>query len=109
MPANTADIVGTNGASFVLTTSSGEVLSAYLEVVNQPNVSLAIDGTQRAVTVPSLPAGDSTLRLDLAWAPGDPNATIGVNPTKPGTVAAAHPNLRLDDGDTPGYFTLFGA
>src|ERR1700729_1965647 len=108
MPNNNPEIVGNKGADFNFTISASTILFAYLEVTNQPNTSLPIDATNRMVTVPSLPNGDSTLRLDLAWAPGDPNATVTVNPTTPGSVAAANPNLRLDDGDTPGYFTLFG-
>jgi hypothetical protein len=108
MSQDTADIVGAKGSSFSITISAGMIVSAYLEVINQSNVPLAIEGSSQAVTIPSLPAGDSKVRLDLGWKPGDPNATVRVAPVIPGAVATAHPNLRLDDGDTPGFFNLFG-
>ncbi len=108
MSQDIADIVGKAGSNFTITISAGRIVSAYLEVINQSNVPLAIDGSMLAVTVPNLPAGDSKVRLDLGWKPGDPNATVSVTPVVPGAVAAAHPNLRLDDGDTPGFFDLFG-
>lgn len=108
MSQATADIVGTTGANFTITIDSGTVLSAYLEVVNQPNVSLAIGGNNREVTVPNLPAGDSLVRLDLVWAPGDPNASIGVGTVITGQASATDPPGRIDDGETPGYVELFG-
>lgn len=59
MSEATADIIGTTGANFTITLSAAPILSAYLEVTDQPNISLAIDGSNRAVIVPKLPAGGS--------------------------------------------------
>lgn len=108
MSQSTADIVGTKGANFTFTIDAGTILSAYLEVPNQPIVALSIGGSDREVTVPNLAAGDSTVRLDLVWAPGDDNATIDVGTVTTGTVTAASPKHTIDDGDTPGYVELFG-
>ena len=108
MSQATADIVGTIGTNFSLTIDSGTILSAYLEVPNQPIVALTISGNDRGVAVPSLPAGDSWVRLDLAWAPGDDNATIDVGTVTAGAVTAANPKHTIDDGQTPGYVELFG-
>jgi hypothetical protein len=103
-----ADIVGTKGANFTCTIDSGTILSAYLEVPNQPIVSLMIGGSSREVTVPSLPAGQSWVRLDLVWAPGDSDATIDVGTVTSGTVATAPAKGTITDGDTPGYIELLG-
>lgn len=108
MPKDTADIVGTTGANFSITIDAATILSAFLEVTGQPNVALTVGGTQRDVTVTSLPAGDSVVRLDLVWAPGDPDATIDVGTVTSGTVNAANPKGRIDAGDTPGFVELFG-
>jgi len=108
MSQATADIVGTTGAKFTLTIDAGTILSAYLEVANQPVVALTISGNDREVAIPSLPGGESWVRLDLVWAPGDPNATIDVGTVTTGTATAATPKHTLDDGNTPGYVELFG-
>src|SRR5258708_4444723 len=97
-----ADIVGTKGSSFTITIDAATILSAYLEVPNQPIVALAIGGNDREVTVPNLPAGDSLVRLDLVWAPGDPDATIDVGTVLSGNVKAADSKCTIHDGDTPG-------
>lgn len=103
-----ADIVGTTGGNFTFTIDAGMILSAYLEVPNQPIVALAIGGDDREVTVPNLPAGDSLVRLDLVWAPGDHNANIDVGTVTSGTIKAASPKHYIEDGETPGYVQLFG-
>jgi hypothetical protein len=103
-----ADIIGTKGANFTCTIDSGTILSAYLEVPSQPIVSLTIASSNREVTVPSLPAGQSWVRLDLVWAPGDSNATIDVGTVTSGNVSPANPKHTIDDGDTPGYVELLG-
>jgi hypothetical protein len=108
MSESTADIVGSTGSNFAVRIDAATILSAYLEVTNQPNVSLAISGDHREITVPNLPAGQSWVRLDLVWAPGDPNATIDVGTVSTGTAVAANPKHTLDDGETPGYVELFG-
>ncbi|HEY6768711.1 MAG TPA: hypothetical protein VI386_28455 [Candidatus Sulfotelmatobacter sp.] len=103
-----ADITGSVGAKFTCTIDAATIVSAYLEVSNQPIVSLDIAANNREVTVPSLPAGQSFVRLDLVWAPGDSNATIDVGTVTAGTATPANPNHTIDDGDTPGYVELFG-
>jgi hypothetical protein len=108
MSEATADIVGTTGANFTIRISAGTILSAYLEVTNQPIVALAIGGNDREVAVPSLPAGDSLVRLDLVWATGESNAEIDVGTVTAGSVAAPPPKQTIDDGETPGYVELFG-
>jgi hypothetical protein len=108
MSQATADIVGTAGANFTATIDAGTVVSAYLEAPNQPILSLIIGGNNREVTIPKLPVGESYVRLDIVWAPGDPNALIGVGTVTGGQAAAANPQHRIDDGDTPGYVELFG-
>lgn len=108
MSQATADIVGTTSAAFTATITSGAIQSAYLEVTNQPVISLAVSGNNQAVTIASLPNGESWIRLDIVWGPGDSNALIGVGSVTSGTVAAASPNHRIDDGDDPGYIELYG-
>jgi hypothetical protein len=108
MSQATADIVGTTGANFTITIDSGTILSAYLEVANQPVITLAIGANDRQVTISNLPVGESWVRLDIVWAPGDPNATIDVGTVTTGSVNAANPRHTLDDGNTPGYIELFG-
>jgi hypothetical protein len=108
MSQATADIVGTTAANFTFTLDAGTILSAYLEVPNQPVVSLNIGGNDREVTVPNLPKGESWVRLDLVWAPGDSNATIDIGTVTSGKATAANPKHTLDDGKTPGYVELFG-
>jgi hypothetical protein len=108
MSQATADIVGTTGANFTLTIDSGTILSAYLEVANQPVITLPIGANNRQVTISSLPAGESWVRLDLVWAPGDANATMDVGTVTTGSASPANPKHTLDDGNTPGYVELFG-
>ena len=108
MSEHTADIVGTIGSNFTCTIDAATILSAYLEVPNTPIVSLEIGGGDREVTVPSLPKGQSWVRLDIVWGPGDDDATIKVGTVTSGTAKAATPNHTLDAGNTPGYIELFG-
>jgi len=104
----TADIVGTIGAKFTLTVSSGTVTTAFLKVTGAPDVQLTVGGAGREITVPNLPAGDSKVRLDIVWAPGDTDAVIDVGSVTSGTVTAADPKGTLDAGKTPGFMELFG-
>ena len=108
MSEATADIVGTTGAEFTATIDSGSIDAAYLEVTNQGVIPLAVGGDNLSVTIKSLPSGESWVRLDIEWAPGDPNATIDVASVTSGTVAAANPKHRINDGDIPGWIELFG-
>ena len=108
MSQDTADIVGTIGSHFDVTLDSGEILHAVLSVVNQATITLAVSGDGLAVTVPSLPAGDSLVRLDLIWAPGDGNATIDVGTVTIGSAQSAPSKGFIRAGQTPGFVELFG-
>jgi hypothetical protein len=108
MSKATADISGTTGANFTFTVSSGTVTTAFLKVSGKPDAPLTISASGREMTVPSLPAGQSFVRLDIVWAPGDPDAVIDVGSVTSGTVSAADPNHTIDAGDTPGFVELFG-
>lgn len=108
MSEATADIIGTKGANFTFTVSSGTVTSAIHKVPNKPDNPLKVEPTGREITVPDLPVGDSSVRLDIVWAPADPDAVIDVGTVISGTVNAADPKHTLDAGDTPGYVHLFG-
>ena len=108
MSQATADISGTTGANFTFTISSGTVTTASLKVDGKPDTSLTISASGREMTVPSLPAGQSWVRLDIVWAPADPDAVIDVGSVTSGTVSAAAPKHSLDAGDTPGFVELFG-
>lgn len=103
-----ADITGKKGSNFTFTIDSGSVSSAYLEVPNQPIVALTIANNSREITVPNLPAGQSLVRLDIVWAPGDSNAVIDVGTVMSGSATAASPKHTIDDGESPGYVELLG-
>ena len=108
MSKDSADLYGSTGSNFTFTISSGNILSAYLEVTGQQLVVLTVSGTEREITVPSLPAGQSWVRLDLTWAPGDPSATIDVRTVTSGAVNASDPRGIITDGDRLGYAELWG-
>jgi hypothetical protein len=108
MSEDTADIVGTIDANFTVKIDSATIVTAFLMVKGQPNLPLAILGNKREVTVPDLPAGDSTVRLDLFWAPGDPDATIDVGTVNSGVAQAIPPKQTIDRGQSPGFALLFG-
>lgn len=94
------DIHGRTGDSFIIVINSGLVQSAYLEVDNQPLLSLSIDASERQITVNSLPSGTSYVRLDITWAPGDVDATIDAAAGAPATVVPANPKHTLDTGNS---------
>lgn len=108
MSEDTADIVGTVGSNFTVKIDSATIVTAFLMVDGKPDLALDIAGSKREVTVPSLPAGDSTVRLDLFWAPADPDATIDVGTVTSGTVNVILPKQTIDAGQTPGFAELFG-
>jgi hypothetical protein len=109
MSLATSDIHGTTGAKFTITIDAATIVKAFLEAGSQPKVALTVGASGREVTVPSLPAGDSIVRLDLVWAPGDTDATIDVGTVTTGTVKAAAAKGIITAGDTPGVVELFGA
>ncbi len=108
MSLATADIHGSTGAHFTILVSAATILSAYLEVANQPVIALTIGKGLREITVASLPAGHSFIRLDLVWSPGEKNATVSVGTVTTGTVKNAPAKGTLTAGDTPGYVELWG-
>lgn len=108
MSETTADIVGTTGAKFAITVSSGTVTSAFLKVSGTADLALTMGPGGRDITVPSLPTGDSKVRLDIVWAPGDVDALIDVGNVSSGNATAANPQGTLDAGKTPGFVDLFG-
>ena len=107
MPEEGADIVGTTDSNFTIFIDSATIVNAVLRVPNKPNVTLRVLG-QREVEIPKLPAGDSRVRLDLVWAPGDPDATVDVGRVISGSASAPEPKRTIPHGDTPGYVKLFG-
>lgn len=108
MSKDTADIVGTTGASFAVTTTAGRIVQAQLGVVNQPLIMLAVGTDGKSVKVQKLPSGDSTMWLAINWAPGDPNATVGVDTVTSGSARAATEPGILYDNDPVGVVELFG-
>jgi len=109
MPQANADIVGKAGSNFIATLDSGAIVQAQLAVVGQAPLTLAIGADQQSVTVPSLPAGDSTIWLALVWAPGVPNANIGVGTVTSGNAQAQNPPGIVYDNNPVGVIQLFGS
>lgn len=75
MPQDTATIVGATGSKITVAISSGTIVN----VAWYPPVPAGVAATTfngQVVTVPSLPRGDSTVRIDLEWAPGDDDAEV---------------------------------
>jgi hypothetical protein len=108
MSETTADIIGTKGANFSFKISAAQIVRAVLDVPNQASVPLVIDGSRREVTIPSLPAGDSGVRLGLVWAPGESDALVDLATVTSGTVRAAAQKGILSAGDLTGLVELFG-
>jgi hypothetical protein len=108
MSLESSDIHGTTGANFTFTISSGTITKALLQVSGQQDVKLTVDASGRVVTVSSLPAGNSGVRLDLVWAPQDPDALVDVGTVTTGTAVSAPAKGILTAGDTPGLVRLFG-
>ncbi len=71
-------------------------------------LALTIGKSLQEVTVTSLPAGHSLLRLDLVWSPGEKNAIVSVGTVTIGMVKNAAAQSTLTAGDTPGYVELWG-
>jgi hypothetical protein len=75
MPQKTATVVGPSGSKVTVAISSGKIeqVTWYLPA---PAGAAAPSVSGQVVTVPSLPSGDSTVRIDLSWAPGDGDAEV---------------------------------
>jgi|SRR5580704_3162208 hypothetical protein len=108
MSQATADLVGAVGSNFIATIDAGTIVQAQLGVVGQAVVMLAIGADKRSVIVPNLPAGDSTIWLAIVWAPGEPNANIGVGAVTSGNVRAANPPRIVYDNNPVGVIEMFG-
>jgi hypothetical protein len=108
MSKSTASIVGTTGASFTATLDSGKIQQAHLGVIGQPLIMLQVGADSQSVIVPSLPAGDSTVWLAIVWAPGDPNANVGVTAVTSGQVIAPPPPGVVYDNNPSGAIEMFG-
>lgn len=110
MSFQSADIRGKTGANFTFTISSGTIVQkgAHLQVPGQADQELTVNANGSEVTVPSLPEGDSGVRLDIVWAPDDPDALVDVGKVISGSVASAPAKGILTAGDTPGLVRLFG-
>jgi hypothetical protein len=75
MPQDTATIVGTTGSKLTLTISSGTIENtAWHPTAPAGAADPIFDG--QVVIVPNLPSGDSIVRIDLSWAPGDGDAEV---------------------------------
>jgi hypothetical protein len=75
MPQDTAAVVGPSGSTINIAISSGTIVnvawsSPPLADVPAPTFSGEV------ITVPKLPNGDSSVRIDLSWAPGDGDAEV---------------------------------
>lgn len=91
MSRETADIIGSVGAKFTATVTSGTIGEAKLN-----DAPLSIGPDNRSVTINGLPQGDSTVELAMAFAPGDAAALIGV-----GEVVSGSARVRY--APAPGY------
>lgn len=107
MPQSTAHIIGSTRSDFTFTIDSATIAKATLRVPGQPDTVLALAGP-REVIVPSLPASDSTVRLDLVWGPGDEDTTVDIGTVTSGSVQASDPPAVIVKGTTPFVVKLFG-
>jgi hypothetical protein len=108
MSKSTADISGKTASSFVATIDSGTIVQAQLGIVGQPMVMLSVGADKRSVTVPNLPSGNSTIWLAMIWAPGEPNANIGIGTVISGSVKAHNPPGVVYDNSPVGAIEMFG-
>ena len=109
MSQATADIAGKTGSNFVATLDASSIVQAQLSVVGQSPVTLSIGADKRSITVPSLPSGDSTIWLAVVFAPGEPNATIGVGTVTSGSATAHNPPGIIYDNSAWGVIELYGS
>jgi len=109
VPQATADISGKTGSNFVATLDASAIVQAQLTVVGKSPITLSIGADKRSITVPSLPAGDSTIWLALIFAPGEPNANIGVGTVTSGSAVPHNPPGIIYDNNAWGVIELFGS
>jgi len=109
------NISGSIGSQFVATIDSGQIVQAKLHIPGtDANQDIDLPFTDQTVTVKpagGLPAGPSSIRLAIVFAPGDPNAKIGVGTVTSGTAQASNPPgiLFNDQVHASGVITLLGA
>ncbi len=109
-----ANITGSTGAKFVVTNDSGTKLQATLHIPGSGAADTPLPYTDRSVTLnlaTGLPAGPSVIRLAIDFAPGEPNANIGVGAVSSGNATASiPPGVIYDDGlHSFAVITLLGA
>lgn len=75
MPQSTATVVGGVGSQITVAISSGTIVQVGW-YPPAPAGSPAPTFSGQVITVPSLPAGDSSVRVDLSWAPADGDAEV---------------------------------
>ena len=104
MSKETSDIFGSTGATFVATLDSGSIVQATL---NGRQLRLA-NNRSVVVDAPGLPAGDSIIDLRVVFAPGDPDANIGVGEVTSGAAQAQVPPGQVLNQFPVGAINLFG-
>ncbi|WP_213805910.1 hypothetical protein [Granulicella sp. dw_53] len=109
MSQATADISGKTGSNFVATLDASSVVQAQLAVVGKSPITLSIGADKRSITVPNLPSGDSAIWLALVFAPGEPNATIGVGSVTGRSATPHNPPGIIYDTNAWGVIKLFGS
>lgn len=75
MPQGTAAVAGPSGSKITVTISSGTIVNVAWYPPAPAGVPAPVVNGQ-VITVPSLPAGDSSVRVDISWAPGDGDAEV---------------------------------
>jgi hypothetical protein len=75
MPQGTATIAGAAGSNIAVAISSGTIENVAWYPPAPAGVAAPTFNGQ-VFTIPSLPLGDSTVRIDLSWAPGDNDAEV---------------------------------
>jgi len=75
MPQGTATIAGAAGSTITVASSSGTIVNVAWYPPAPAGVAAPTFNGQ-VITIPSLPLGDSTVRIDLSWAPGDSDAEV---------------------------------
>jgi hypothetical protein len=108
------DISGSIGSTFVVTLDSGTILLANLHLPGAGLADTPLPHTDQTITVNppgGLPMGPSVIRLAIDFAPGEPNANIGLGNVMNGQAAASDPpGVIIDDGrHSAGSITMRGA
>jgi len=106
MPQGTAAVVGATGSNITVAISSGTIVNvAWYPPAPAGSAAPSFNG--QVVTVPSLPTGDSTVRIDLSWAPGDGDAEVRYPSASP--YAVVDYIFRHSQAGTVYLLLLFGS